>query len=63
MQGGKNRNREQSIASNVSAKLRWRLKIFLDEKIEEMLLKFARAVNRAWKATLHAGHIGVGGAI
>lgn len=34
-----------------------------EEKIEEMLLKFARAVIRAWKATLHAGHTGVGGAI
>lgn len=30
---------------------------------EKMLLKFARAVNGALKATLHAGHIGVRGAI
>lgn len=34
-----------------------------DLKIKKMLLKFARAVNRAWKAVLRAGHIGVWGAI
>lgn len=52
-------NREQSIVSNVSEKLRWGL-----ENISGIWkLNLAKAVNWALKAVLHAGHIGVWGAI